>query len=139
MYKTRDKCIFCQYKLEDTYFKINYNNYIAHYQVDINSNINEHINIPFNILICSNCKTIQNKYLGDLSEIYKTNHADSTGITMTELHKLNKDLILKYSNNINNIIEIGSSKGILADNILENIKLDYYIIEPSFLVIGVIK
>lgn len=51
---------------------------------------------------------------------------------MINLHKLNKDLILKYSNNINNIIEIGSSKGVLADNILKDLKLDYYIIEPSF-------
>jgi hypothetical protein len=131
-YTIRDKCIFCNNILDKIYFKNDYNNYIAHYQVDINSNINNHIKIPFNILICSNCKTVQNKYLGDLSEIYKTNHADSTGSTMICLHKLNKDFILKYIDNINNIIEIGSSKGVLADNILDDVKLDYHIIEPSF-------
>jgi len=132
MFKIRDSCIFCKNKLEKTYFEKDYTNYIAHYQVDINFNINDYINIPFNISICPNCKTIQNKYLGDLSEIYKTNHADSTGKTMTDLHKLNKDFIFKYLDNINNIIEIGSSKGVLADNILQDLNLDYYIIEPSF-------
>lgn len=131
-YTIRKNCIFCNNILNETYFKNDYENYVAHYQVDINTNINDNINIPFNIYICSNCKTVQNKYLGDLSEIYKTNHADSTGTTMINLHKLNKEFILKHLENINNIIEIGSSKGVLADNILEDIKLDYYIIEPSF-------
>ena len=41
-------------------------------------------------------------------------------------------MILKYKNKITNIIEIGSSKGVLAEYILENLKLKYYIIEPSF-------
>jgi len=132
MFETREKCIFCESILTDTYFINDYQNYIAHYQVDTTSNINENVKIPFNILVCSNCKTVQNKYLGDLSIIYKTNHADSTGNTMINLHKLNKDFVLKYINNINNIIEIGSSKGVLADNILECTKLNYYIIEPCF-------
>lgn len=131
-YKINNICIFCNNILNETYFEKDYTNYVAHYHVNINSNINEHIKIPFNIYICSKCKTVQNKYLGDLSEIYKINHADSTGITMINLHKINKDLIVKYKNNITNIIEIGSSKGVLADNILEELNLQYYIIEPSF-------
>ena len=132
MFKIREKCIFCECKLHDTYFKNNYENYIAHYQVDISSNLDEMIKIPFNILVCPNCKTIQNKYLGNLSEIYKINHADSTGTTMINLHNKNKDLIVKYNKNITNIIEIGSSKGVLADNILKDLNIKYYIIEPCF-------
>ena len=131
-YIIRENCIFCKKKLENTYFKNDYSNYIAHYQVDYDTNLNDMIKIPFNIFICSNCKTVQNKYLGDLSEIYKNNHADSTGTIMINLHEKNKDLIIKYKDNIENIIEIGSSKGVLADNILENLNLKYYIIEPSF-------
>lgn len=131
-YTIRQNCIFCDYKLVDTYFQNDYENYIAHYQVDNNTNLNEMIKIPFNIFICSKCKTVQNKYLGNLSDIYKINHADSTGTTMVNLHKINKNLIIKYKDNIKNIIEIGSSKGVLADNILEDFKLNYYIIEPSF-------
>ena len=91
------------------------------------------INIPFNIFTCSKCKTVQTKYLGDLNEIYKYNHATNTGTIMNNLHHKNLDLILKYQDNINNIIEIGCSKGSLADLILDNIKLDYYIIEPHFI------
>jgi hypothetical protein len=128
----REKCIFCDNLLNNHYFEKDYENYIAHYQVDLKHELKDMIKIPFNILICSNCNTVQNKYLGDLEEIYKVNHADSTGTTMINLHELNKKLIIKYKNNINNIIEIGSSRGVLADKILESINLKYYIIEPSF-------
>lgn len=131
-YSIRKNCLFCNFELNETYFKSDYENYIAHYQVDINKKIDEMVKIPFNIFICTKCKTVQNKYLGDLSEIYKINHADSTGTTMINLHKKNTDLILKYKEKINNIIEIGSSKGVLADNILEYLNEKYYIIEPSF-------
>jgi hypothetical protein len=131
-YTIKENCIFCNNILSEIYFANDYENYVGHYQVDINCDTYKNIKIPFNIFICSKCKTVQNKYLGDLSEIYKINHADSTGTTMINLHKLNKEFILKHLENINNIIEIGSSKGVLADNILEDIKLDYYIIEPSF-------
>lgn len=119
--------------LSNTYFKNDYENYIAHYPIDISTSTNDMKKIPFNIFICSNCKTVQNKYLADLAELYKINHADSTGMIMINLHKKNKTLILKYKENITNIIEIGSSKGILADNILEDLDLEYYIIEPSFI------
>jgi len=132
MFSIRKNCIFCETKLDNTYFKDDYANYTAHYQVDKTTKIDEMTKIPFNIFICSKCKTVQNKYLGDLSEIYKINHADSTGTTMINLHKKNKDLILKYKEKITNVIEIGSSKGVLADLILENLDFKYFIIEPSF-------
>ena len=131
-YMIRENCIFCESKLIKTYFAKDYENYIAHYQVDIDYNFNDMVKIPFNILICSKCKTVQNKYLGDLNEIYKINHADSTGKTMINLHIKNTNLIVKYKDKINNIIEIGSAKGVLADFILEKIKLEYYVIEPYF-------
>ena len=120
-YSIRETCIFCEDKLYETYFEKDYENYVCHYSVDKNTKIEEMIKIPFNIFICSNCKTVQNKYLGDLSEVYKVNHADSTGSTMLNLHIKNTELILKYKNKITNIIEIGSSKGVLAEYILENL------------------
>lgn len=124
----RKNCIFCDTQLLYTYFEKDYENYIAHYQVDIDYKLENMVQIPFNILVCPTCKTAQTKYLGDLSEIYKTNHADSTGTTMINMHKMMKDFIMKYKDRINNIIEIGSSNGTLADiileeNQLENIKL----------------
>jgi hypothetical protein len=129
-YTIREKCIFCDNDLNNDLFTNNYENYVGHYQVDLNEyNFKK---IPFNICVCENCKTPQNKYLGDLNEIYKINHADNTGSVMQDLHKLNLEFILKYKDNINNILEIGSSKGTLADIVLEKLVTDYYIIEPSF-------
>jgi len=129
----REKCIFCNTKLDTCYFKKDYENYVAHYQVDIDYDINNMVKIPYNILICNNCNTSQTKYLGNLNEIYKLNHADSTGTTMIYLHHKTANLIEKYKNNINNILEIGSSYGVLADIILsKNLKFNYNIIEPCY-------
>jgi hypothetical protein len=38
----------------------------------------------------------------------------------------------KCKNKINNIIEIGSSKRVLADIILDKLNLSYYVVKPSF-------
>jgi len=132
-YIIRKKCIFCESNLVNTYFENDYENYVAHYQVDLDYNIDKMIKIPFNINICDICNTVQNKYLGNLDEIYKINHADGTGSTMISLHKKTANIIKKYKNEINNILEIGSSYGILADIILENIpNIAYNIIEPCY-------
>jgi len=124
-YSIRDKCIFCNNKLNETYFKKDYYNYLGHYSISMD--YNKYIKIPFNIFICSNCKTIQNKYLGNLNEIYKINHADSTGYIMNSLHEKIVNLIVKYNYNIKNIIEIGSSHGNLADLLLDKIQCKYNI------------
>jgi len=129
-YTIRKKCIFCKNDLNKDYFKSDLKNYVGHYAVELEeTNFTE---IPFNVCICEKCNTPQIKYLADINEVYKINHADSTGTTMVNLHKLNLEFILKYHSYIKNVIEIGSSKGVLADMILENLKLNYYIIEPNF-------
>lgn len=132
-YTIRKKCVMCNNILNDEYFKKNYNIPIACYSKDIYDK--NDIIIPYNIFICSNCKTVQTKYLGNLNDIYKINHADSTGDIMKYLHLKILDLIKFYKDkiNINNIVEIGSSKGILSDLILDNKLVDkYYIIEPCY-------
>jgi hypothetical protein len=129
----REKCIFCNTNLNTVYFEKDYENYVAHYQVEVYHDINSMVKIPYNILICNNCKTVQTKYLGNLNEIYKLNHADSTGTTMINLHHKIANLIEKYRNNINNILEIGSSYGVLADIVIsKNLNLNYNIIEPCY-------
>lgn len=129
-YIIREKCIFCNHILDKDFFSVDYGAHTGNYQVDLNEN--NFKKIPFNVCVCENCKTPQNKYLGDLNEIYRINHADNTGDIMKDLHELNSNLIVKYENDIKNILEIGSSKGTLADLILGKIKTDYYIVEPSF-------
>jgi hypothetical protein len=105
---------------------------VAHYSVPIETN-DIFIKIPYNVYLCSHCNTLQNKYLGDLNEIYRINHADSTGKTMTELHECVSSIVKNKSSDTNGFIEIGSSLGILADLIIEKMpEIKYTIIEPCF-------
>jgi len=129
-FSIRENCIFCNTKLYDTYFDSDYNNYCGHYAVS--SDNSDYIIIPFNIYICSYCKTVQNKYLGNLDEIYKINHADSTGKIMNTLHNKTANMLYKYKSSIENILEIGSSHGTLADLILDKFNCEYNIIEPCY-------
>jgi len=131
-YILREKCIFCSSPLSKHFFNKDNENFIAHYQVPLDYDNNKMIKIPYNVCICDLCKTVQNKYLGDLEEIYKINHADSTGTTMINLHNKTANLIEKYKDNVTNILEIGSSYGVLADIILQKLNVKYNIIEPSF-------
>ena len=128
-YTVRENCIFCNHKLTDQYFKNDLEVYTAHYAVE---DCSDNTLTPYNVYTCDHCKTPQNKYLGDLNEIYRLNHADSTGTTMKNLHLTLLNLILEYKDDVGNIIEIGSSKGILADLILQNLDRDYYAVEPRF-------
>ena len=133
-YTVRKNCIFCKEKLIQSLLLEDLKIATSCYTTDMPvKNL-----IPYNVLICSKCKTSQIKYLGDIDEVYKINHADGTGTIMGNLHKKVKELIInsKKNNtlNINNIVEIGASKGILSDILLdENIVDKYYIIEPTFI------
>ena len=130
-YFKRTNCIFCYENLSTKLFDNDCINYNGHYAIGLNeSNAQE---IPYNISICTKCKTPQNTYLGDLNELYKINHADSTGSTMKGLHQSTLNLILEFKDSIKNIVEIGSSVGYLADLILNHINnIEYNIIEPSY-------
>jgi hypothetical protein len=86
--------------------------------------------IPYNILSCKKCNTAQNKYLGNLELVYEKNHQDSFSKTKTDKHNLFKSFILD-NKNIYSIIEAGASNGILADNIINESKITYTIIEPN--------
>ena len=122
-YKVRTNCVFCGSKLSDHLFENDYNNYVAHYAVENDINSDTFHSIPYNVLKCGECGTSQIKYLGDVEEIYRINHADGTGSTMHNMHQSKLDLILKYKDEI---------KGILSDLIIDNLKTDYCIIEPSY-------
>lgn len=130
-YTTREKCIFCNEKLTTTYFENDYKCSVGHFTVEIGDKANEEI--PYNVYICNICNTPQTKYLGDLNEIYRINHADSTGKIMMELHDKMSNILLNHKHDIKNIIEIGSSKGVLADLVLSKLEnIIYNIIEPCF-------
>lgn len=128
----RKNCIICKNLLKDTFFMKDLSIPISCCNDNKNSN---NIFIPYNVYCCSICKTSQTKYLGVLDIIYKTNHADSTGNIMQNLHKFVYKLLEKYILKIKNITEIGSAKGLLSALILQEYKniSKYYIIEPSFI------
>jgi hypothetical protein len=135
-YFLRNTCIFCDNKLVEEYLKNDMLIPIASYCTDSNTDIDiKDIFIPYNIYMCPECKTSQIKYLGNLDIVYKYNHADSTGDIMKNLHIEVLNIINKHISLIGNITEIGSSKGILSELILNKIKsIDkYYIIEPCFI------
>ena len=112
-YTIRNTCIFCKNILHDLYFKNDLECSVAHYAIDIHeTNFQK---IPFNIFICNSCNTVQNKYLGNLNEIYKSNHADSTGKIMIGLHNTVSDIIIKNK-------EISQNKLMIIFGILKSFR-----------------
>jgi hypothetical protein len=129
IYKIRTNCIFCNNDKLDLFFE---NDYKSSFSLGMYKNINENSYfMPYNIQICKNCSSLQNKYIGNLELVYNVNHVDDYGTTKTKKHTLLRNFIVenKY---INGIIEVGSCNGVLAEQILENINSTYTIIEPSF-------
>ena len=132
-FNIRTNCIICNNLLNNTFFTKDLSIPISCYCNE--SKDSDNIFIPYNVYTCLNCKTSQTKYLGNLDIIYKFNHADSTGDIMKNLHKYACKILEKYMDNVTNITEIGSAKGILSSLILQEYKniLKYYIIEPQFI------
>jgi len=132
-FNIRTNCIICNNLLNNTFFTKDLSIPISCYCNE--SKDSDNIFIPYNVYTCLLCKTTQTKYLGNLDIIYKFNHADSTGDIMKNLHKYACKILEKYMDNVTNITEIGSAKGILSSLILQEYKniLKYYIIEPQFI------
>jgi hypothetical protein len=129
IYETRDKCIFCQSNNLASLFD---HDYMSSLSLGMyNDNNKENYFMPYNVLICNECNSAQNKYIGDLSIIYNTNHVDNYGSTKNKKHELFSNFISK-NKNINGIIEVGSCNGVLANEILNNMNTNYNIIEPAF-------
>ena len=56
--------------------------------------------LPYNVLICNECNSTQNKYVGDLSIVYDSNHVDNYGITKNKNTKFFSNFITKNKNSI---------------------------------------
>ena len=130
IYKIRSKCIFCDNDKLDLFFENDYNTSLS---LAMYKNVNENgYFMPYNIQLCKNCSSLQNKYIGNLELVYNVNHVDDYGITKNKKHTLLSDFILE-NKNINGIVEVGSCNGVLAENILQTLNNTHYtIIEPSF-------
>jgi hypothetical protein len=127
-YFLRNKCIFCDNTEFDTLFDNDYESSISLQMVETKKHYDF---MPYNILICNKCNAVQNKYLGNLDIVYGKNHEDTYGTTKSRKHTLFKDFIVS-NNKINGIIEVGACHNILSELILDNIKTEYIIIDPSY-------
>jgi hypothetical protein len=87
--------------------------------------------MPFNVVSCEKCNTVQNKYFGNLKIIYEKNHNDTFGSVKKEMHDLFSDFVVKNTD-INGILEVGPSTDTLAQCILEKRDIPYTVIEPDF-------
>jgi hypothetical protein len=81
IYSERKKCVFC----ESTKFnELLIRDYETSLNVDMYDSIRESYFMPYNILICNECNSTQNKYIGDLNIVYKNNNIDNYGTTKTK-------------------------------------------------------
>lgn len=124
----RDCCVFCNStNLTNLLEKDLYSSL----SLCLKTNINKSYFMPYNVFVCDNCETVQNKYLGDLSIVYETNHLDDFGTTKIKKHSMFCDFIIN-NKEINGIIEVGACHDVLPRKILEKYNTNYTIIEPSF-------
>lgn len=128
IFEERNKCIFCNNTNLETMFNNDYDTTLS--LCMLNNKCNNYF-MPYNILICNNCNSVQNKYVGDLSIVYKVNHMDNYGTTKTLKHDMFSKFITR-NKEIKGIVEIGACSNALSSNITDMINIDYHIIEPAF-------
>jgi hypothetical protein len=130
-FEYRINCIFCNKKLNKTYFKDDKNIFIS-------SNIcskenNSKISIPYNIYICLNCGCYQNKYLGYINLVYNDNHNNVVISNIWIQHYKQFYNFIIETNKINkdfNILEIGAGNNYIVKLFLKNNYNNYTILEP---------
>ena len=127
-YNFRKECCMCNSKNLELLLKDDL-------KVQLSLNLLDYKNknplIPYNILLCNDCNTTQNKYLGNIQIVYESNHIDSYGSTKNKKHNLFKNFIIE-NDDINSICEIGSPDGELGNNIIHEKNIDYTIIEYDY-------
>lgn len=112
----------------ETFFK---NDYTSGLSFSFSEIEDDGVWIPFNIVACSECHTVQTKYIADIDILYKNNHVDAFGSTKSEVLDDFTKFIVK-NKAIGGIIEVGTPAPDLANRILKEYSTDYTIIEPSF-------
>lgn len=127
-YTVRNTCCFCEHDIFELLFENDRTIPISYNMID--TPLDDYISIPFNIMKCKNCKTYQNKYLGNLNLVYGR-HVNPVG-------KIHQNMKEEYCNficankNITGFIEIGAGNGDLSEKLLNKNKLPYYIIDPFY-------
>jgi hypothetical protein len=129
VYNLRARCLFCRNKSFKDLFDVDRRVYLSQGWTST-KDVYAH-DMPYNVLNCLNCSTIQNKYLGSPEIIYKNNHIDTYGTTKSQLNISFSDFIVNNSH-VQGILEIGACTDALASCILEKTNCKYYISDPSY-------
>jgi len=128
IYYERESCLMCKGKDFETFFVKDYDTPLS---FSMYTTKKPSYFMPFNILHCNVCKTVQTKYLGNPAIIYEVNHIDAFGSVKKNMHDLFSKFILE-NKEITGIVEVGASTDTLARCILETASLSYTIIDPDF-------
>ena len=125
----RQFCLFCKKSSFNVLLEKDFSIPIGCYSV--NEKEYKSIFIPYNVLYCSLCKTVQTKYEGNVSLIYNESFAGLFGSTRNVMNVEFSKFILE-NQTISSILEIGAGNGDLANLLLENKEYLYTIIDPSY-------
>lgn len=129
IYTIRKLCIMCNKKLDTEIYPSDCETSICY---SFFESIQSSYFIPYNIYMCSNCNTIQNKYLCDLSLLYSVNHIDNFGQVKNNMHTFFADFIVR-NKDITGTIEIGACHDYLSRLILDLSEIkNLTIIDPAF-------
>lgn len=129
MFTTRTTCIFCSSNNLKTFFEQDYT--IPLRNCPIEKGDSGYHRMPYNVQLCNSCKTVQTKYIGDLSIIYGDVFAGAYGSIRSSLNTTFAELIHKNAE-VGSIIEIGAGNGELSQILLEKKDYLYTIIDPSY-------
>jgi hypothetical protein len=125
----RQVCLFCKKSEFNVLLEKDFSIPIGCYSV--NEKEYKSIFIPYNVLYCKLCKTVQTKYEGNVSLIYNESFAGLFGSTRNVMNVEFSKFILE-NETISSILEIGAGNGDLANLLLENKAYTYTIIDPSY-------
>lgn len=129
IYSIRKNCIICNTSLDKMCYESDSETSICY---SFFEKIEPSYFIPYNICICSNCNTVQNKYLCNLELLYKVNHIDNFGQVKHNMHSFFANFITS-NKHINGTIEIGACHDYLSRLILNSSEIkNITIIDPSY-------
>ena len=128
-YTIRRNCMICNHTELSKFFDKDYSTFLS---FSLFHEIKDDaINIPFNIVSCNNCFTIQTLYIGDINIVYGDNRVDAYGNTKNDINVMFSKFIIQ-NKLLKTPIEIGACTNSLSKMILENIDTKYTIIEPGY-------
>lgn len=129
VFTERQKCLMCDSGNFDIYFNHDYETSLS-FQFSSKNDLG--YIVPFNILSCKNCQTVQTKYIANVNILYGKNHVDSFGSTKQNMIQSFASFV-GYNREISGILEAGTPTADLANAILQTNNVPYTIIEPDFI------